>query len=191
MVREIVNVQVGQCGNQIGSRFWQTLCQEHSINMEGEYIGAREEELDRVNVFFHEADAGRYVPRSVLVDLEPGVIETIQGTNCGSLFRPDNYVIGTSGAGNNWYFFICFYDSHFHSSSFFPFPITHSKTKRAKGHYTEGAEMVEPVLEVIRKEAENCDCMQGFQLTHSIGGGTGSGMGTLLLSKIREEYPDR
>jgi len=43
----------------------------------------------------------------------------------------------------------------------------------------------------FRKEAESCDCLQGFQLTHSLGGGTGSGMGTLLISKIREEYPDR
>ena len=33
--------------------------------------------------------------------------------------------------------------------------------------------------------------VQGFQLCHSLGGGTGSGMGTLLISKIREEYPDR
>lgn len=33
--------------------------------------------------------------------------------------------------------------------------------------------------------------LQGFQLTHSLGGGTGSGMGTLMISKIREEYPDR
>jgi len=47
------------------------------------------------------------------------------------------------------------------------------------------------VLDVVRKEAECCDCLQGFQLTHSLGGGTGSGMGTLLISKIREEYPDR
>ena len=31
----------------------------------------------------------------------------------------------------------------------------------------------------------------GFQVAHSLGGGTGSGMGTLLISKIREEYPDR
>jgi tubulin beta len=46
-------------------------------------------------------------------------------------------------------------------------------------------------MDVVRKEAENCDCLQGFQLTHSLGGGTGSGMGTLLISKIREEYPDR
>lgn len=70
---------------------------------------------------------------------------------------------GQSGAGNNW----------------------------AKGHYTEGAELVDSVLDVVRKESESCDCLQGFQLTHSLGGGTGSGMGTLLISKIREEYPDR
>ena len=70
---------------------------------------------------------------------------------------------GQSGAGNNW----------------------------AKGHYTEGAELVDSVLDVVRKEAEGCDCLQGFQLTHSLGGGTGSGLGTLLISKIREEYPDR
>lgn len=31
----------------------------------------------------------------------------------------------------------------------------------------------------------------GFQLAHSLGGGTGSGLGTLLISKIREEFPDR
>ena len=54
-----------------------------------------------------------------------------------------------------------------------------------------GAELVDSVLDVTRKEAEGCDCLQGFQLTHSLGGGTGSGMGTLLISKIREEYPDR
>lgn len=50
---------------------------------------------------------------------------------------------------------------------------------------------MDSVLDVIRKEAEKCDCLQGFQLTHSLGGGTGSGMGTLLVSKIREEFPDR
>lgn len=36
-----------------------------------------------------------------------------------------------------------------------------------------------------------CLYLAGFQVCHSLGGGTGSGMGTLLISKIREEYPDR
>ena len=50
---------------------------------------------------------------------------------------------------------------------------------------------MDAILDVIRKEAEASECLQGFQLTHSLGGGTGSGLGSLLLSKIREEYPDR
>merc|ERR1711897_49670 len=52
-------------------------------------------------------------------------------------------------------------------------------------------ELIDSVLDVVRKEAESCDCLQGFQVCHSLGGGTGSGMGSLLISKIREEYPDR
>ena len=38
----------------------------------------------------------------------------------------------------------------------------------AKGHYTEGAELVDEVLDILRRESEKCDCLQGFQLTHSI-----------------------
>eukprot|EP00435_Cladocopium_sp_Y103_P024932 s2726_g6.t1 len=67
----------------------------------------------------------------------------------------------------------------------------HSNNNWAKGHYTEGAELIDSVLDVVRKEAEGCDCLQGFQLCHSLGCGTGAGMGTLLISKVREEYPDR
>ena len=47
------------------------------------------------------------------------------------------------------------------------------------------------VEDLIRKQSEKCDALQGFQLIHSLGGGTGSGLGTLLLSKLREEEPDR
>merc|ERR1711897_113348 len=54
-----------------------------------------------------------------------------------------------------------------------------------------GAELIEEALDVVRKEVENCDCPQGFQICHSLGGGTGSGMGTLLLLKLRDAYPDR
>ena len=61
----------------------------------------------------------------------------------------------------------------------------------AKGFYTEGSELLESGMDCIRKLAEFCDCVQGFQVAHSLGGGTGSGLGCLLMSKIREEYPDR
>lgn len=81
----------------------------------------------------------------------------------GRLFNPDYFITGDQGAGNNW----------------------------AKGYYTEGAGLMDCVLDVTRKQVENCDCLQGFQMIHSIGGGTGSGMGSLLMNRLRDEYCDR
>ncbi|CAN1226827.1 Tubulin beta-1 chain [Linum grandiflorum] len=162
-MREILHIQGGQCGNQIGAKFWEVICDEHGIDHTGKYSGDSELQLERINVYYNEASGGRYVPRAVLMDLEPGTMDSVRSGPFGQIFRPDNFVFGQSGAGNNW----------------------------AKGHYTEGAELIDSVLDVVRKEAENCDCLQGFQVCHSLGGGTGSGMGTLLISKIREEYPDR
>lgn len=42
---------------------------------------------------------GKYVPRAVLVDLEPGTMDSVRGGPYGNLFRPDNFVFGQSGAG--------------------------------------------------------------------------------------------
>ncbi|KAJ6482080.1 Tubulin/FtsZ, GTPase domain-containing protein [Mycena polygramma] len=162
-MREIVHLQTGQCGNQIGARFWEVVSDEHGIGADGVYNGTNDLQLERISVYYNEVGGNKYVPRAVLIDLEPGTMDSVRSGPLGTLFRPDNFVFGQSGAGNNW----------------------------AKGHYTEGAELVDSVLDVVRKEAEGTDSLQGFQITHSLGGGTGSGMGTLLISKIREEYPDR
>ncbi|XP_050999876.1 tubulin beta-1 chain [Acomys russatus] len=162
-MREIVHIQIGQCGNQIGSKFWEVIGEEHGIDCAGGDCGASALQLERINVYYNEAYGRKHVPRAVLVDLEPGTMDSIRSSRLGMLFQPDSFVHGNSGAGNNW----------------------------AKGHYTEGAELIENVMDVVRRESESCDCLQGFQIVHSLGGGTGSGMGTLLMNKIREEYPDR
>jgi tubulin beta len=177
MVREIIHVQVGQCGNQVGTAFWKAVFQEHDLSTNGNYERPEKAQdddgdgipdaLENVDVYFRptteEKLNAKYIPRAVLVDLEPGTMDVIKGCSIGSVFKPDNMCFGANGAGNNW----------------------------AKGHYTEGAELVEEVLDKIRQEIEQCDAPQGFQLFHSLGGGTGSGMGTLLLLKIRDGYPDR
>ena len=133
-MREILHVQGGQCGNQIGSKFWEVVCDEHGIDPTGRYVGSSDLQLERVNVYYNEASCGRFVPRAVLMDLEPGTMDSVRTGPYGQIFRPDNFVFGQSGAGNNW----------------------------AKGHYTEGAELIDSVLDVVRKEAENCDCLQGL-----------------------------
>ncbi|KAF2310755.1 hypothetical protein GH714_016919 [Hevea brasiliensis] len=131
-MREILHIQGGQCGNQIGAKFWEVICDEHGIDNTGKYSGDSELQLERINVYYNEASGGRYVPRAVLMDLEPGTMDSVRSGPFGQIFRPDNFVFGQSGAGNNW----------------------------AKGHYTEGAELIDSVLDVVRKEAENCDCLQ-------------------------------
>ena len=59
-------------------------------------------QLERINVYYNEATGGRYVPRAVLVDLEPGTMDSVRAGPFGQLFRPDNFIFGQSGAGNNW-----------------------------------------------------------------------------------------
>ncbi|KAK9886018.1 hypothetical protein WA026_014804 [Henosepilachna vigintioctopunctata] len=162
-MREIVHIQIGQAGNSIGCKFWEVISDEHGIDPTGRFHGDSDLQLERINVFFNEAIGGRFVPRAILVDLDTGPMNSARSGPFGQLFRPDSFVFGQGGAGNNW----------------------------AKGRYTEGAEIADAVLDVVRKEAEGCDCLQGFQMIHSLGGGTGSGLGSLLLDKMREEYPDR
>ena len=160
---EIVSIEAGQCGIHIGGKFWEVISEEHGIDLKGNYHGDSDLQLERINVFYNETMGGQYIPRSILMDLEPGIIDSVRTGPFGQLFRSDNFVFGQYGACNNW----------------------------AKGHYTEGEELIDSVLDVVRNEVEICDCLQGFQMNHSLGGGTGSGMGTLLISKLREEFPDR
>ena len=68
------------------------------------------------------------------MDLEPSTMNSVRSGPFGQLFRPDNLIVGRTEAGNN-----C-----------------------AKGHYNEGAELIDSVLDFVRKEAKGSDCLQGI-----------------------------
>jgi tubulin beta len=55
------------------------LCDENGIGGGGEYCG--DAQLDRINVFYHEASGGKYVPRTVF--FEPGVIDAVRASPLG------------------------------------------------------------------------------------------------------------
>lgn len=63
------------------------------MQADGAYKGTNDVQLERINVYYNEAQAGKYVPRAVLVDLEPGTMDSIRGGPLGSLFRPDNLCV--------------------------------------------------------------------------------------------------
>lgn len=85
-----------------GAKFWEVVSDEHGINADGEYKGTNDQQLERISVYYNEAGTNRYVPRAVLVDLEPGTMDSVRSGPLGNLFRPDNFVFGQNGAGNNW-----------------------------------------------------------------------------------------
>ena len=163
MHREIISLQVGQCGNQVGSEFWRRLCAEHGIGLDGALLSP-DPIGDRKDIYFTQSDSGRYTPRAILVDLEPRVIQGIQRSDLSGLFSPESLFIHPDGggAGNNW----------------------------AAG-YEIAASVADRLAEMVNREAEACDNFAGVTLTHSIAGGTGSGVGSYLLEHIRAEFPKK
>lgn len=125
-MREIVHLQAGQCGNQIGSKvrfscsyiylqwsyhrvcfeilsllpqFWEVISDEHGIDPTGSSsssVGESSVKLERIDVYYNEATGGKYVPRAVLIDLEPGTMDSVRSGSFGALFNPDSYVFGES-----------------------------------------------------------------------------------------------
>ena len=51
-----------------------------------------------------------------------------------------------------------------------------------------GKEIVDLVLDRIRKLADQCTGLQGFLIFHSFGGGTGSGFASLLMERLSVDY---
>ncbi|XP_051677072.1 tubulin alpha-1 chain isoform X1 [Oryctolagus cuniculus] len=161
-MRECISIHVGQAGVQMGNACWELYCMEHSIQPNGTVLGDKAPASgdDSFNTFFSETRAGRHVPRAVFVDLEPAVIDGVRTGIYRQLFHPEQLISGKEDAANNY----------------------------ARGHYTVGKEIIDLVLERIRKQTDQCTGLQGFLVFHSFGGGTGSGFTSLLMERLSVDY---
>jgi len=160
-MREVIGIHIGQAGIQVGNACWELFCLEHGIQPDGTMPSGKTTGADdSFNTFFAETGAGKHVPRTVMIDLEPTVVDEVRRGTYRQLFHPEQLVSGMTDAANNF----------------------------ARGHYTAGKEMVDIILDRVRKLADNCTGLQGFMLYHAVGGGTGSGMSCLLLEKLSVDY---
>ncbi|XP_043446865.1 tubulin beta-4B chain-like [Prionailurus bengalensis] len=75
-------------------QFWEVISDEHGIDPTGSYHGDSDLQLERINVYYNEAAGNKYVPRAILVDLEPGTMDSVRSGPFGQIFRPDNFVFG-------------------------------------------------------------------------------------------------
>ncbi|VDL93249.1 unnamed protein product [Schistocephalus solidus] len=161
-MRECISVHVGQAGVQIGNACWELYCLEHGIQPDGQMPSDKTigGGDDSFNTFFSETGAGKHVPRAVFIDLEPTVVDEVRTGTYRQLFHPEQLITGKEDAANNY----------------------------ARGHYTIGKEIVDLVLDRVRKLADQCTGLQGFLLFHSFGGGTGSGFTSLLMERLSVDY---
>ncbi|KAF9116610.1 Tubulin alpha-1C chain [Mortierella sp. AM989] len=160
-MREVISIHVGQAGVQIGNACWELYCLEHGIQPDGQISPEEKGQFDSSpSTFFSETGAGKHVPRAIFVDLEPTVVDEVRTGTYRALFHPEQMISGKEDAANNY----------------------------ARGHYTIGKELVDSVLERVRKLTDACTGLQGFFVFHSFGGGTGSGFGALLLERLSVDY---
>jgi len=158
MVREVLTINVGQAGIQLGQSVWEQYCAEHNIGVTGKKNDKAKDKS--FMCFYEETGAGQFVPRNLMVDLEPNVIDDVKNSKYSKIFYPEFLLAGKEDAANNF----------------------------ARGHYTVGKEMIDRVDDRLRKLVDNCDNVQGFVINHSVGGGTGSGLGALILERIAVDY---
>ncbi|EHB18368.1 Tubulin gamma-2 chain [Heterocephalus glaber] len=95
---------------------------------------------------------------------EPRVIHSILNSAYAKLYNPENIYLSEhgGGAGNNW----------------------------ARG-FSQGEKIHEDIFDIIDREADGSDSLEGFVLCHSIAGGTGSGLGSYLLERLNDRYPKK
>lgn len=79
------------------------------------------------------------MPRTVIVDLEPTVIDEIRTGSYRDLFTPSSLITGKEDAAN------CY----------------------ARGYYTVGSEAIDLVLDRVRKVSEECPKLSGFMVFRS------------------------
>jgi len=161
-MREVVSIHIGQAGVQLGNACWELYCLEHGIQPDGQMINETTvgHVDDSYTTFFNETSTNKMVPRAIFVDLEPSVIDQIRNSKYKKLFHPEQMICGKEDAANNY----------------------------ARGHYTIGKELIEQVIERIRRLTDQCSGLQGFLIFNSYGGGTGSGFTSLLMERLSAEY---
>eukprot|EP01084_Bolivina_argentea_P304516 525918_1 len=160
---EIITINVGEAGINLGSTVWEQYNLEHSIDPSGnKSMKNNDNEDESFRSFYEEGSDGKFRPRNLMVDLEPDIINNVKSSKYGNFLceQSEFLVSGKEDASGNF----------------------------ARGYFTVGGEIIHQVENALRLMIERCDACDGFIMNHSVSGGTGSGLGSLILEKIAVNY---
>jgi len=168
-VREILSLNVGQAGCQLGHDVWRQYNAEHGVVPDEswdpkQHVTDKDADVEQVLVkartFYDVSGENKMIPRNLFIDLEASCVQQIKKSKMGKQFNPDFSIFGKEDAANNF----------------------------ARGHYTVGKEKMDSINEKVKQIVEACDNLQGFLMCHAVGGGTGSGLGMLILERLAVDY---
>mmetsp|Transcript_9190 Transcript_9190/g.14514 ORF Transcript_9190/g.14514 Transcript_9190/m.14514 type:complete len:435 (+) Transcript_9190:2-1306(+) len=162
MPKQIINITIGQCGIGVGLDFFKQASIQHKIDPNGRELNLNSDTLlENKEILFRETECGKFFPRCILLDLEPRAQINID-INCQKNFLDSRNIITESfGTGNSW----------------------------SKG-FQSGINLESKIEEIVRKEIERCSNGCNISLFHSIGGGTGSGLGCSVIELLNDLYPE-
>ena len=92
MAREIITIQIGQCGNRLGNTFWRTLFGEHNISENGEYLGDSESPNGLIHTFFDETESMKFKARCICLDSDSDSIETLRSSPNVGIYKSENMI---------------------------------------------------------------------------------------------------
>lgn len=164
-----MSVHVGQCGCAVGLDMWKELAHEIMVGKTRTGCSVDRDPQTGSNTpstFFNGSLEGSLKPRAVFVDSDPIQRDTINITTRGSRFEISSDHIVTSERDSR---------SVYHAGR--------------KDDEVSGVSQI--AFDKIMDQVELCDNLGGFVFQRSIGGGTGSAIGDILLSRLRDEFPKR
>ena len=174
VIMSVVTVQLGQCGNQIGSQFFKTVYNDAAVSLKSgsksspsAYHDASMERFFTVaepQVMKISSSRASLEAKCVLVDMETKVVHQMlsEAKRSGNWSYDEKCVYTQKkGSGNNW----------------------------ASGYCRHGGRASEELMEMVQRQAERCDRLDGFLILMSVAGGTGSGVGAKITEVLCDTYP--
>eukprot|EP01084_Bolivina_argentea_P020820 38678_1 len=146
---------------QAGIQLGEAVWQQYCVEHKIDTIGSKIREIKEDNSYlclFEQTRSG-HVSRNLMIDSEPNVIDNIRCSKYRQIFHPEFLLSGHQDA-----------------------------TNFARGYYSIGTEMIDIINDRLRKLTETSDNVEGFLINRSVGGGTGSGLGSLILEQISVNY---
>ena len=160
---EFITLHIGTAGVGLTEAASQQYCLEHGLGPDGKPLDSMQGPLHPggLKSVFRELPSGKFAPRSLLLDLDHDAADIFlrRSPYRGLFSKETSCVLGKNGG--------CW---------------------QTRARWSTGKEIAQEAIDAIRHQAEACNTFRGCQIIHSLVGGTGSGLTSLMLERLTSQF---